>query len=344
MLLSIIIPYFQGSEFIRALVDSIERANQDIIQDLEILIIDDGSPFDKTFNLDNCFRTKAFVRIFHKEHGGIADTRNYGLKMCSGMFIAFCDQDDLCISGFSPFLNLVEKYHADLLMSNYASLFPDGHEEISSQISRETVVSGDQCKEMVRRHLGGNTKADTPEFYPSVWNCIFRKQFLTSNEIVLSRFVNFEDDWILILDSLLAADRLLLTNHFWYKHIVRGDSESNTTRCIPDFYYKRQIFRNYLSSITVKAALSYDEKKNTLSFFDARTLLLGFYNYIICPFPHYYRAMRGSPFSILDYKRLRPFVGNQKSRLFALGLCMRVWCGVRVAFMLNQRIARYFAS
>ena len=344
MLLSIIIPYFQGASFIRALVDSIERTNQDIIHDFEILIIDDGSPFDKTFDLDICFRKKEFVRIFHKKHGGIADTRNYGLMMCSGKFIAFCDQDDLCISGFSPFLTLAEKSHADLLMSNYASLFPDGHEEVSSLISRETVVSGNQCKEMVRHHLGGNTNVDTPGFYPSVWNCIFRKQFLMSNGIVLSRFVNFEDDWIFILDSLLAADRLLLTNRFWYKHIARGDSESHAKKCIPDFYQKRQAFRNYLSSITVTAALSDDEKKKTLSFFDSQTLLLGFYNYMICPFPHYYGAMRGSPFSILDYKRLRPFVGNQKSRLFAWGLCMRFWCGVRVAFLLNQRIARYFAS
>ena len=337
ILLSVIIPYYKGAAFIEDLIESIEGLNPDIIHQMEVLIVDDGSPVSSQFNLDRCFKEKAFVSVFHKEHRGIADTRNYGLKKSRGQFITFCDQDDLCLVGYSRFIRLIENNIADLLMANYPTKTQEGNSHSNSLLSNDAILCGSLCKEMVRRHLGGGTTNEIPEFYPTIWNCIFRKLFLDQNEITFSRFVDYEDDWLFILDSLLAANRVMLTSQYWYQHCERNDSESHVRKYIPDYYKKRKALRHYLESVSTEASLTSQEQKNSLSFFDAQTVIGGFYNCAPCPFPLYSKEMSSFSFSIVDYFRLRSYFRPKKLRLLAIALCSRFWIVTRSVFLIKSK-------
>ena len=90
-LISIIVPVYKVEKYLEKCVKSILKQNY---TNLEIILVDDGSP-DKCGQLcDELAKTDDRIRVFHKENGGLSDARNYGVERANGEYIGFVDSDD----------------------------------------------------------------------------------------------------------------------------------------------------------------------------------------------------------------------------------------------------------
>jgi glycosyltransferase involved in cell wall biosynthesis len=89
MLTSVIMPTFNGEEFVRRAVRSVLAQDH---CELELLVVDDGST-DTTPALVRTFHDPR-VRLIERPNGGVAAARNTGIKDASGEVVAFLDQDD----------------------------------------------------------------------------------------------------------------------------------------------------------------------------------------------------------------------------------------------------------
>lgn len=95
ILISIILPYYNGKAFIKECIDSILAQTY---RNFELIVIDDGSPVQEhTTYLKELVDEKndARIKYFHKANGGLSDARNFGTNNSSGEYLAFIDQDDM---------------------------------------------------------------------------------------------------------------------------------------------------------------------------------------------------------------------------------------------------------
>lgn len=116
MLISIVIPVYNAEKFITKCLDSL--INQ-TYNDLEIIAINDGSN-DSTPNiLDEFAVTDKRINVVHKKNTGVSDSRNIGIKMCTGEYIAFVDADDWIENDY------IEKA-VDVLKDNYPCMLLNG--------------------------------------------------------------------------------------------------------------------------------------------------------------------------------------------------------------------------
>lgn len=90
-LISIIVPIYNVEKYLRDCVESILAQT---FTDIEILLIDDGSPDACGAICDEYAQRDSRVRVFHKENGGLSSARNLGLDKASGKWIMFVDSDD----------------------------------------------------------------------------------------------------------------------------------------------------------------------------------------------------------------------------------------------------------
>ena len=90
-LISVIVPVYNVECYIDQCIQSI--LNQ-TYQNLEIILIDDGSTDNCPIICDKYSEEDTRIRVIHKSNGGLSDARNAGLKICSGEFVAFVDSDD----------------------------------------------------------------------------------------------------------------------------------------------------------------------------------------------------------------------------------------------------------
>ena len=89
--ISVIVPVYRAESFLRKCTDSI--LNQ-TFQDLELLLIDDGSPDHSGALCDQIAKEAPRVRVFHKDNGGVSSARNLGMTQANGQYFAFADSDD----------------------------------------------------------------------------------------------------------------------------------------------------------------------------------------------------------------------------------------------------------
>ena len=91
-LISVIMPVYKTEEsHLRKAIESI--INQSY-QELEIVLVDDGSPDHCGAICDTYAETDSRVRVIHKKNGGVSSARNCGLEAVTGDYIFFVDSDD----------------------------------------------------------------------------------------------------------------------------------------------------------------------------------------------------------------------------------------------------------
>lgn len=91
-LVSIIVPVYKVPEqYLRKCIESL--INQ-TLQNIEILLVDDGSPDDCGEICDTYAKKDERIKVLHKENGGLSSARNYGCKYATGKWVMFVDGDD----------------------------------------------------------------------------------------------------------------------------------------------------------------------------------------------------------------------------------------------------------
>lgn len=111
-LISIVVPVYKVEQQLERCVKSIMCQSY---QNLEIILVDDGSPDQCGKMCEEYALTDSRIKVIHKENGGISDARNYGLERADGQYIAFIDSDDYVSEDYIEHLYyLICKYQADI--------------------------------------------------------------------------------------------------------------------------------------------------------------------------------------------------------------------------------------
>lgn len=91
-LVSIVVPVYKVPEqYLRKCIESLMNQT---LQNIEILLVDDGSPDDCGEICDTYAEKDERIKVLHKENGGLSSARNYGCKYATGKWIMFVDGDD----------------------------------------------------------------------------------------------------------------------------------------------------------------------------------------------------------------------------------------------------------
>lgn len=90
-LISVIVPVYKVEEYLAKCVDSLLNQTYD---NLEIILVDDGSPDNCGAICDDYAHRESRVRVVHKENGGLSSARNAGIDVARGEYLGFVDSDD----------------------------------------------------------------------------------------------------------------------------------------------------------------------------------------------------------------------------------------------------------
>ena len=141
--ISIIVPIYNVEKYLEQCIESI--INQDY-KNLEIILVDDGSP-DRCANIiDEYAKKDNRIKAFHKENGGLSDARNYGLDRATGEYICFVDSDDFVEKDFiSSMYNNIKKYNVDIAACNSYDYYNKNKIKVSNYMNVEKLYNKDEA-------------------------------------------------------------------------------------------------------------------------------------------------------------------------------------------------------
>ncbi len=111
--ISVIIPVYNVEKYLSRCLNSVIEQTY---RNLEIILIDDGSPDSSSRICDEYASKDNRIKVIHKKNGGLSSARNAGLAVCSGDYIFFIDSDDWLVDEnvLLEFIETAEKNSADI--------------------------------------------------------------------------------------------------------------------------------------------------------------------------------------------------------------------------------------
>lgn len=211
-LVSVIVPVYNVEQFLERSVESI--VNQ-TYKNLEIILVDDGSPDGCSKLCDELAEKDPRIRVVHKPNGGLSDARNAGMAVASGDFIYFMDSDDFIIPNcIELHLNAIVQTGADFSVAN---------------------IKVEGSKTLVLKKINPNLDVNNPmkSFFRKDWdvsgcNKMFNLKFLKGNSLSFEKGLIHED---ILWSFKLAekANKIAVVNEDTYIYMIRQDSITTKT-------------------------------------------------------------------------------------------------------------------
>ena len=123
-LISVVLPIYNIESYLDRCMEAV--LNQ-TYSNLEILMVDDGSPDGCPQICDRYAEQDSRVRALHKENGGLSDARNYGIARARGEYITCIDPDDYVDPDYVEYLyRLIDKYETRMSICQHVTEYDNG--------------------------------------------------------------------------------------------------------------------------------------------------------------------------------------------------------------------------
>ena len=175
-LISVIVPVYKVEDYLDRCIESI--VNQ-TYTNLEIILVDDGSPDNCPTLCDEWANKDDRIKVIHKENGGLSDARNAGLAIATGEHIAFVDSDDwIDINYISYLFDALVKNNADIAVCNYCETYDDNIKTTSNNYRIQTFDNYETMK----------NQSESNYFKAVVWNKLYKKSLLVPNSFKVGKY------------------------------------------------------------------------------------------------------------------------------------------------------------
>ena len=156
-LISVIIPVYNVRQYLDKCIESV--INQ-TYENLEIILVDDGSNDGSEKKCDEYSGKDKRILVIHKKNGGLSDARNCALDRISGEFVTFIDSDDyIDLSMIETLYNLQEEYEADISCVSFQRIFEGRQKKEVTYSTKVITYSGIEAVEEMLYKKGVDTSA-----------------------------------------------------------------------------------------------------------------------------------------------------------------------------------------
>ena len=207
-LISVIVPIYKVEAYLDECVSSIVGQTH---HNLEIILVDDGSPDRCSAICDGWAAKDSRIRVIHKENGGLSDARNAGIEIATGAYIAFVDSDDWIMPEmYETMLAALKRENADICACSILSCYPD------RQVKWGCLECAAGDSEQILSMLYHDTA------YPvSAWNKLYSRELWAENRFPKGKIC--EDAFTTYL-LVHQADRIVLIPDAMYCYRIRENS------------------------------------------------------------------------------------------------------------------------
>lgn len=204
--ISVIIPVYNVEDYLDECVASVCAQTH---KDLEIILVDDGSPDNCPQMCDVWARKDTRIKVLHKTNGGLSDARNAGIGIASSDYIAFVDSDDR----IEP--DMLEKLLAALLRAD-ADIAACGIRNFGAAQGTWGCQSFEGTSEQILEKLYSETA------YPvAAWNKLYRRSCWETLRFPVGKIC---EDAFTTYQLIHNANRIVMIPEALYFYRIRPES------------------------------------------------------------------------------------------------------------------------
>ncbi len=209
-LVSVIVPVYKVEEYLCRCIDSL--INQ-TYENIEIILVDDGSPDACPQICDEYEKNNTKIRVLHKENAGLSSARNLGVKVSNGNLIVFVDSDDYVEKQYIYDLyELLTKFDADIAITRIIREDAQGKRRTGLVRFTDQRISSEQA--FLEVYSGSKIGWEA-------YGKIYKKELLINNPFPDGLYEDFACQYKILKDSDIVAIGNYEVN---YHYVTRPES------------------------------------------------------------------------------------------------------------------------
>ncbi len=223
-LVSIIIPVYNGANYMKEAIDS---ALNQTYENIEVLVINDGSKDNgETEKIALSYGDK--IRYFHKENGGVSSALNLGIREMKGEYFSWLSHDDVYFpEKVSSQIDVLEKYgDANTVCYCNSIHINKDSKKISKRKSRYTFTCGQitDCKQVLLNLFK----------YGSFNGCalLIPKNIFTDNDLYFDESMRYSQDLLMWYRIFLKGYSLIYTDYVGVKNRIHDKQLTQTGKAL----------------------------------------------------------------------------------------------------------------
>lgn len=306
--ISIIVPVFNTAEYIEQCINSLTSQT---FQDIEILIVDDGSTDNSWEKLEGMSLEFPQIRLFRKSNGGQGSARNLALDNAQGNYVLFVDSDDWVEPNTCEILtkSLVSD-EVDILCFNYNLAY-------HYRVVPKRIIS----EPGIWNNGGGLDALFNDKMTGHACNKLYKRSLIESNHIRFSEDKVLFEDLLFTIKVFSYASKVQFAPISPYFYRIRPDS---STQSIDSRLIDQLVMWNRAAEF-MKGYGNYEKYQNQVS----RMLSISYMDILT-------RFLQASPFSKIQYQALLPW--RNVVKIDHLSLKYKI---VFLASLIDYKIAKW---
>ncbi|MGN1114630.1 MAG: glycosyltransferase family 2 protein [Oscillospiraceae bacterium] len=218
-LVSVIVPVYRVEE--NLLRKSIESIIEQTHKEIEVLIVDDGSPDNCGKICDEYAYADTRVKVFHTENGGVSSARNFALARSKGNYIFFVDSDDYIENNtIEQLLKAIKENDTDCAMcaANHIDEDNMGSNEKYAHSDNKVIL---HQKEAVEALCYMEQPFESYEF-TAIWGCLYKREIIGS--IRFNTKMKIGEDFEFKYRVFLNINSVVCLEDKLYNYLIRSKS------------------------------------------------------------------------------------------------------------------------
>lgn len=217
--ISVIVPIYKVEKYLDRCINSI--VNQ-TYTNLEIILIDDGSPDNCPAMCDEWTKKDNRIKVIHKANGGLMAAWIDGVKSATSDYISFVDSDDWCELDmieelFKPF----KEFDVDMSICDYYESYDKKRTTYPSNKSNFVGLYNGEKLNQVKECTINRPNNDIPLYR---WNKLYKKSTILNNLIYCDTRATISEDSCIVQASILDAKSIYFVNKNLYNYYFRPNS------------------------------------------------------------------------------------------------------------------------
>lgn len=257
-MISVIVPVYKVENYLRQCLDSLAAQTLD---DIEIIIVDDGSPDGCPAICDEYAAKDARMKVVHKENGGLLSARKAGFAASKGDYIGFVDGDDWVEpETFMNMHNAIIKYSPDMVLSDFLCDYGDCIEP-SDQCFEEEFYDRARLESEIFPKMLFDGRFYRFGVNPNCWSKLVRRELIEKNLLPVDERIRMGEDAAFIYPCMLDSQSITCVKTPTYHYRITEQSMSNAyderLKDIILLPYKRLKEKNAESDFDISSQLDY---------------------------------------------------------------------------------------
>ncbi len=203
-LITVIVPVYKVEEYLEKCVKSVQNQTY---TNLEIILVDDGSPDGSGRICDTLAKTDPRIRVIHQKNMGLSGARNSALDIMQGDAVTFVDSDDTVAPDMiENLLKDMEEYDADIVECQFYNVF-NNRIDVQGYLKETKAYNTEQALLIDLSCRGGSVAACAK---------LYRRHIFAKHRFEVGRI---GEDTIAIIGSLRQANRIVIDHrpmYYWY--------------------------------------------------------------------------------------------------------------------------------